>query len=95
MSHYRTGSDFERYVRYVLEDEGFFVVRSAGSRGPVDLVAIRGGYPTMLIQCKVGSIGGADRVALDVMAKDYPGYWVGFATPSADLPKVKFTRSGG
>ena len=44
-------------MRSHLEREGWFVVRSAGSRGPLDLVALRpvgrGGCEARLIQCKV------------------------------------------
>ena len=58
MSAARRGTDFERRVRRRLESEGWFVVRSAGSRGPVDLVAVRrnghGGCEVRLIQCKAG-----------------------------------------
>src|SRR5436309_12747800 len=53
----RRGADFERRVKRRLERDGWFVVRSAGSRGPLDLVALRrdghGGCEVRLIQCKV------------------------------------------
>ena len=94
MSHYRKGSDFERFVKYQLEEEGWFVVRSAGSHGPADLVAIKGGFKTMLIQCKAGAVTGADQVKIDLLAQQFPQCWVGMATPTCDAPKVKLTRSG-
>ncbi len=57
MTAARRGADFERRVRRHLEREGWFVVRAAGSRGPLDLVALRsdrrGGCEARLIQCKV------------------------------------------
>ncbi len=57
MSAGERGAYFERRVRRHLEREGWFVVRAAGSRGPLDLVALRsdgrGGCEARLIQCKV------------------------------------------
>jgi len=57
MSAARRGADFERRVRRHLERDGWFVIRSAGSRGPLDLVALRrdghAGCEVRLIQCKV------------------------------------------
>jgi Holliday junction resolvase len=96
MSHYRKGSDFERLVKHWLEGEGYFVVRSAGSHGPVDLVAIKGSSPTLLVQCKTAPPTGAEKVALDMFAKDFPGpgYWVGFATPIRGGEVAKFTTAG-
>lgn len=38
---YRKGFRLEHKVKQLLEKEGFFVVRSAGSRGIADLVAIK------------------------------------------------------
>lgn len=48
---YRAGADFERRVQRALESLGYKVVRSAGSRSPTDLVAMRRGC-TVCIQCK-------------------------------------------
>lgn len=41
MSHYRRGADFERRVRHALEADGYEVIRSAGSKGAVDLVTFK------------------------------------------------------
>jgi len=41
MSRYSKGARLERRVKKLLENLGFFVVRSAGSRGPFDLVAFK------------------------------------------------------
>ena len=50
----RIGNAFEKAAKRYLESHGLFVVRSAGSHGPADLVAlIPGGGAPMLIQCKV------------------------------------------
>jgi Holliday junction resolvase len=50
-SNYRAGADLERAARKVLEENGYFVVRSAGSKGPVDLVAFKPGE-VLFVQCK-------------------------------------------
>ena len=94
MTHYRKGTDFERRVKHELEDAGWFVVRSAGSHGPVDLVAIRAGSPTMLIQCKTAPPTGAETVALDMFAATMPGYNVAFATPTAGGEVYRLSTPG-
>ena len=50
---YRRGADFERKVRSMLESKGYLVIRSAGSKTPVDLVALKKGETPVLIQCKI------------------------------------------
>jgi len=47
---YRKGRRLEYGVKELLESQGWFVVRAAGSK-PVDLVCIRQGQ-TVLIECK-------------------------------------------
>jgi len=49
----RRGDYFERRARAALEADGWLVVRSAGSLGVADLVALRRGYTSRLISCKV------------------------------------------
>jgi len=49
---YRKGADFERRVRKIIESEGGFVVRSAGSKGVFDLIAIYPDGKIFGIQCK-------------------------------------------
>ena len=39
VNQYRRGARIERLLRKKLESEGYYVVRSAGSKGAVDLVA--------------------------------------------------------
>lgn len=51
MTKYSQGANFERKVKKELEALGWFVVRSAGSKGKADLVAFSG-YEYLLIQCK-------------------------------------------
>lgn len=59
MTQYRRGADFERQLKRYLEGLGYFVIRSAGSKGPVDLVAFDTLYPAergdkpFFIQCKL------------------------------------------
>lgn len=52
-SQYRRGAEFERSAKRALQEQGFFVVRAAGSHGPADLVAMRRDM-WFLIQCKLG-----------------------------------------
>jgi Holliday junction resolvase len=40
MSRYAVGRRLEWRVRRLLEEQGYFVVRSAGSRGRADLIAV-------------------------------------------------------
>ena len=49
-SNYSRGANFERRVKKHLEGRGFFVLRTAGSHSPVDLLAMRQGE-IHLIQC--------------------------------------------
>lgn len=70
MTLYRRGHRFELRVRRHLESLGWVVFRSAGSRSPADLIALRAGEVS-LIQCKVGgSITKAEREHLAVLAKE-------------------------
>ena len=70
MSHYRAGQRAEHRSRALLEALGYHVVRSAGSKGAVDLVAISGGE-VLLIQVKRGSRGfsPAEREALMLLPR--------------------------
>ena len=47
----RNGTVRENRVKELLEDDGYFVVRSAGSGGVADLVALKPGQ-VLLVQCK-------------------------------------------
>lgn len=53
MNRYGKGAAFERAIAQALRSKGIWVVRSAGSKGPADLVAWCGGRKA-LIQCKAG-----------------------------------------
>lgn len=77
---YAHGYAFERRVKKYLESCGFYVVRSSGSHGTADLVALRWTIPniqeTYLIQCKAGKgyISRADQSALYSSGADAGGY---------------------
>ncbi len=47
----RKGLDFERKIKKIFEEKGYYVVRSAGSRGVADLVALNK-EEKLLIACK-------------------------------------------
>ena len=54
MTNYRTGTRLEYDVQRRLRDAGcVMVLRSAGSRGPFDLLALRNNRPPLLVQCKI------------------------------------------
>ena len=68
MSRYDGGADLERAAKKVLEDSGYYVVRSAGSKGAVDLAAWKEGE-VVLVQCKMdGYLDPGERVAFRKLA---------------------------
>lgn len=50
-SQYRRGADLERDIRDHLQGDGYFVIKSGGSKTPVDLAAFKPGQ-TLFIQVK-------------------------------------------
>jgi len=68
-NNYRRGYYAERKAAEELKKEGYFVVRAAGSRGPVDLVAL--GKDVRLIQVKRGK--GALEGKKEIARVPYPG----------------------
>lgn len=50
-SHYHRGRDLEHRVRTHLRGQGYEVLRTAGSKSKVDLVAIKTGQ-ILFVQCK-------------------------------------------
>ena len=48
-SPYKKGARYEYYVKQLLEEEGYLVVRTAGSHGPFDLIAIDKGKREILL----------------------------------------------
>lgn len=62
MSNYRKGRAFEYEIAAILEREGYEVMRSAGSHGPFDLVAVKRNGRNVreigLLQLKISEKGG-------------------------------------
>jgi len=57
-SQYRRGADFENKVKEDFEDAGYYVMRSAGSKGVADLIALDmllPGRRPVMVQCKLPS----------------------------------------
>ena len=72
MTHYDAGRRFEYRVRDHLIAEGYDVIRSAGSKTKVDLVAFKPGQ-VLLVQCKVdGQIRPIERRELLRIASHLP-----------------------
>ena len=59
--NYQSGRNFEYRVKRYLEEKGYYVMRSAGSKSPFDLIAVPTHITTdviscvLLIQCKYGT----------------------------------------
>lgn len=51
MTNYANGATFERKVAALLTTDGYLVMRSSGSHGEADLVALKQGQ-VLLVQCK-------------------------------------------
>jgi len=65
---YRAGLVLEHATRHDLEADGYYVIRSAGSKGAADLVAIKPGE-LLLVQCKLdGKMTPLERHDLSVLA---------------------------
>lgn len=88
-SNRERGDYFERQAKAALEVHGWLVIRSAGSYGVADLVALRAddeGRPVaLLVSCKIsGRIGPAERMAL-----------LDAARQTGALPRVAMRPKGG
>lgn len=53
MNNRKRGDYFERQTRDALVNVGWYVIRSAGSLGVADLVALRYGNTPLLVSCKI------------------------------------------
>ncbi len=60
-TNYQRGQAFEYRVRDLFRKHDYYVIKSAGSKGKADLVALKAGRPAVLIQCKAGAIGSRER----------------------------------
>lgn len=74
-SLYQRGSAFERWIQDHLEQHGWLVCRSAGSRSRYDLMALPVAYrdrKPVLIQCKMHDTGTtAERSSLLILASEF------------------------
>jgi Holliday junction resolvase len=70
MNHARRGRAAEHRTRDVLRDQGFTVIRSAGSKGAIDLCAFDGDR-VLLVQVKRGTarLSRTERTALLALAR--------------------------
>jgi Holliday junction resolvase len=70
---YQSGRRFEYRIKNYLVDKGYFVIRSAGSHGIADLVAINHSGKVFLLQCKAGGghINKQEVIKLTRIAQEY------------------------
>ena len=71
MKTYAKGRRLEYKVKKMLEDDGWFVVRCAGSK-PVDLIAVGKGQ-ILIVECKAKKVTRQDRKKLDEILKRIDG----------------------
>lgn len=75
-NHYNQGRRFEHRVRAHLVDNGYDVVRAAGSKTKADLIAIKPGQ-VLIIQCKRTALPSPhERAEILRMAACIPGMGV-------------------
>ena len=70
--NYLTGRAYEYKAKRVLEEQGYTVIRTAGSHGPWDLVATREGEKVRCIQIKRTKSPGACKRLLGAFLKQVP-----------------------
>lgn len=69
---YQRGAKFERECKRQAEEHGFFVIRSAGSHSPIDLVFVRLCGRVTLVQCKKdGKVSNEEWQKLETIGKRY------------------------
>ena len=72
-SKYRAGRDLEYAAARDLEDNGYFVIRAAGSHGLADLIAFKT-EQVLIVQCKTdGKMTARQRCDLAALAAMVPG----------------------
>lgn len=73
--NYNSGRKFEYRVKKYLEKKGYYVMRSAGSKSPFDLIAIPSlSGNILLIQCKHGTkISKQERNKIKVLGFSFTG----------------------
>ena len=84
---YRKGREHENKVQKLLEKEGYYVVRAAGSKGIVDLLAVEP-MNVLFVQCRKSSkMTPAERAELVETAQLYGGVPILFSGDVAYLVK--------
>lgn len=73
MSSYTRGRRLEYDAKRYFEERGYLVIRSAGSKSPVDLVCLHPSLPLLLVQCKYGGarLSRQDKEHLSSLARKY------------------------
>jgi len=87
---YQKGRHYEYKTKKLWERAGYFVIRSAGSKSPVDLVAISE-YAIFLIQVRVGksSLKKAKKELRAISAPAYVGKIIEKWSPGGKVPIIK------
>lgn len=96
MAQYHRGRAFEHAVRAALVADGYDVIRSAGSKTKIDLVAFKAGQ-VLLVQCKLdGHCSPAERSDLLRVSALLPNYSVPLiAWKQRGVSQVLFSRLTG
>jgi Holliday junction resolvase len=79
-TNYRRGRALEYRIRDDLRERGYLVVRSAGSKGAVDLMAVGNGDILLVQSKRDGWAKPSERAALVVLAEQYGALAI-IATP--------------
>lgn len=74
-TNYQRGANLEYKVRRQFEEAGYYVVRSAGSRGVADLVAVKQGQ-VFWIQVKKSTSTAKEKEKLEELVEKYGGYGI-------------------
>jgi Holliday junction resolvase len=103
VSHYRTGRDKEYKVRDHLTSNGYEIIRAAGSKGKVDLVAFKGCMRIGTWHCELlfvqvkrsgGTIPPVDRAELIRLARIVNAYPIVAYQPLPRRP-IQYRRLTG
>lgn len=71
MVGYKKGASFENQVKDILNEDGWFAIRSAGSHSIIDVLAIKVDEK-WFIQCRTsGNLSGAERIELIALAEKH------------------------
>lgn len=71
MVGYRKGASFENQVKDILNNDGWFAIRSAGSHSIIDVLALKVDEK-WLIQCRTsGKLSGDERAELIALAEKH------------------------